>query len=147
MFDVKDKTILLTGSTGYFGKHITERFLKAGAIVIVMGRSNEVWKQVLKYNEEFGDKCFGFQVDFYDTKELEYTLTFIKDNYNVDVVINNAYDLSKKTGFNTAAGRLENLTYYEWHNAFISGIYWAVLTTQIIGKQFIRKQKGNIIKL
>lgn len=148
MFSVKNKTILLTGSTGYFGEHITKEFIKAGAIVIVMGRSNKVWEQVENHHIEFGDnKCFGYQVDFYDTKELDFALTSISNNYNVDIVINNAYDLSPKTGFNTAAGRLEDLTYYEWHNAFISGIYWAVLTTQIIGHQFIRKQKGNIINI
>ena len=148
MFDVKNKTILITGSTGYFGYHITKEFIKAGAKVIIMARSNEVWEQVRNCNEEFGlNKCFGYQVDFYDTKELESDLINISDNYDVDVVINNAYDLSKKTGFNTAGGRLEDLTYYEWHNAFLSGIYWAVLTTQIIGHQFIRKQKGNIINI
>lgn len=145
MFSVKNKTVLITGSTGYFGKHIAESFLKAGATVIILSRSNI---KILNQLKEFKNyQCYGFGVDFYDTKKLTKTLEYVNKEFKIDVVINNAYDLSKKTGFNTPNGTLENLTYYEWHNAFISGIYWAFLTTQIIGKQFIERQKGNIINI
>ena len=75
------------------------------------------------------------------------TLEKIVGDYEIDVLINNAYDLSPKTGFNIADGRLENSSYQQWQSSFEAGVYWAVLASQTIGRQFRKKGKGSIINI
>ena len=148
IFDISNKCILITGATGFFGRYISRSFLEVGAKVILLGRSNRLLEQTEKYQKEFGkDRVFSFQIDFYKRKELVNILKKIVKKFDIDVLINNAYDLSKKTGFNTPQGYLENSTYNQWKAAFESGIYWAVLTTQIIGEQFKKKKRGSIINI
>jgi gluconate 5-dehydrogenase len=148
IFNIADKCVLITGASGFFGRYISRTFLEAEAKVILLSRSAMLSEQVKEYRRKFGkDMAFGFRVDFYRRKELEDTLKKVAKKFDIDVVINNAYDLSKKTGFNTPSGYLESTTYSQWKAAFESGIYWAVLTTQIIGKQFKKKKQGSIINI
>lgn len=148
IFNVSNKCILITGASGFFGRYISRTFLELGARVILLDRSNRLLEQTEAYCKEFGkDSVFGFQVDFYKRKELINILKKIAKKFDIDTLINNAYDLSEKTGFNTPQGHLENSTYNQWKAAFESGIYWAVLTTQIIGEQFQKKKKGSIINI
>lgn len=149
LFDVSKKNILLTGATGFFGRYFSRGLLENGANVILLGRSDKLIEQTKKYKEEFGkERVNSFQVDFYKRKELKNCLEKIANEFDVHVLINNAYDISERTGFNSPKGRLENSTYNQWKSAFESGIYWAVLGTQIIGKQFIKKNiNGSIINI
>ncbi len=148
IFNISGKSVLITGSNGFFGRYISRAFLEVSAKVILLSRSEKIVSQVRQYRKEFGkDAVSGFRVDFYKREELTKTLEKIAKKFDVDVVINNAYDLSKKTGFNTTSGYLDNSTYSQWKAAFESGIYWAVLTTQIIGRQFKNKKNGSIINI
>lgn len=149
IFDITGKTILITGATGFFGRYVAKNFLAVGASVILMARKKETLEShVTEYKNEYGEgKAVGYAVDFYDRKKLEQTLRDIVKNHKIDTAVNNAYDLSKKTGFNTTEGTLENTTYETWLHAFESGIYWAVLTTQIVGQEMKKRGAGSIINI
>jgi len=148
IFNVASKTILITGASGFLGRYMAETFLNVGSKVVLLGRSKKLLTQVEGYQKKFGKgSAVGFCLDFYKRKELEGILKDISKKFPTDVLINNAYDLSEKTGFNTDTGYLENSTYDQWKSAFESGIYWAVLSTQIIGKQFRKAKKGSIINV
>jgi len=148
MFDIAGKRILITGATGYLGRHMARGFLEVGAEVVLLGRSDKLRAQVREYGDEFGEQAVhGFQVDFYDREKLTDVLVKVAKEHDVDVLVNNACDLSERTGFNTPEGRLEKSTHDQWQAAFESGIYWAVRTTQIIGKQFVARGRGSIINI
>lgn len=148
IFNISDKCILITGAAGFLGRYISKAFLEVGAKVVLLSRSSILSEQVREYRKEFGkDRVFGFQIDFYEKKELARKLKKIVRKFDINVLINNAYDFSKRTGFNTSSGYLESSTYNQWKSAFESGIYWAVLTTQIIGEQFKKEKQGSIINI
>ena len=148
IFDIKDKTVFITGATGFFGKYISEGFLQADAKVILLGRSEKITVLVAKYRKKYGnDRVFGFIQDMYDIEKLEQTLHDIAGKFDIDAIINNAYDLGKGTGFNSKDSFFENLDYKQWENSFKSGLYWSVLTTKIIGEIFKTKKRGSIINI
>lgn len=148
IFNVAEKKIVITGATGYLGRYIAETFLEVGATVILLGRSEKLHKQISNYAIQFGkDKVHGFWVDFYKSNALANVLRGIVKKFEIDALINNAYDMGNRTGFNTSSGHFENLAYGHWKAAFEAGIYWAVLSTQIIGEQLKKRRRGSIVNI
>ncbi|MAZ41030.1 gluconate 5-dehydrogenase [bacterium] len=145
--DITNKTVLLTGSTGYFGQSMACAILDNGGDVILLARDkSKLDKQREELSKKYGKTIPSYCVDFYDTKKLKETLLEISQKHSVDALVNNAYDLSEKTGFNTKKGTLETIGEEEWTNAFQSGLYAAFLTIQVIGEN-MKKNGGSIINI
>lgn len=147
-FDLSGKTVLLTGASGFFGRYISEAFLAAGGAVVMLGRSEKLKEIEGNFVKKYGKaKVSAYQVDFYDLPKFKKVLHEVTRRHKIDILINNAFDFSTKTGFNAPDGRLEESTYEQWLAAFESGIYWAVLTTQIVGGQMMARKSGSIINI
>ena len=147
-FNIFGKTVLITGSAGFFGNYAAKEFLEAGANVVLLSRPPKMSKQLRDLQTKYSkSRVHGFGVDFYNRKKFASVLENVTKRFKVDVLINNAFDFSVKTGFNTPNSRLESSTFEQWQAAFESGIYWAVLSTQIIGRQMRKRKKGSIINV
>lgn len=147
LYDVRGRVILITGACGYFGKHITRLFLRLGAKVILLSRSDRLREQTNDLQIVFGDDSVSsYQVDFYEREKFQDKLQYISVNKHIDVIINNAYDISERTGFDSDTGAIEKLSYREWFSAF-QCTYWAVQTIQIIGSTLKDQQCGSIINI
>ena len=149
LFDLNGKTVLITGAAGFFGRYITKGFLDNGADVVLMSKSDKLIDQVREYKKEYGeDRVSYYQVNFYDLDKLKKNLLLATKEHDIDILINNAFDISSNTGFNTPAGKFDVSTYNQWRASFECGIYWAVLTTQIISGQYKKKKiEGSIINV
>lgn len=151
LFDVEGRVILITGAMGFFGRHITKLFLELGACVILMSHNKDIhhWVTDLRAQYSKGSEKVlgGYEVDFYDSKKLKKILLYIECHFHVDVIINNAYDMGTKTGFDCPAGSLENLSLKEWEFSFLSGLYWAFLIIQVIGGKMKEVRCGSIINI
>ncbi len=128
LFSLEGKSILITGTTGWLGSHMEKMF-----------KLCDPWTVVSLNREDWGD--------FYNPGLLKNALEKLLEKNNFDVLINNAYDLSEKTGFNTDKGTLENSDVYMWDFAFRSGMYWPVLTTQMVGERMKKIGRGSIINI
>lgn len=126
IFDLSGKTILITGSTGWLGSWMENTL-----------RLCNPYKIITLNRGDWGD--------FYNVRNLENAVRDALYDNNVNVLINNAYDLSEKTGFNTDKGTLEGGDWYQWESAFRCGIYWPVLTTQLVGERMRKTKKGGSI--
>ena len=108
-FSLKGKTVLLTGGAGFFGKYFSKAVLDQGAdrlIVIDRPGTGLDFKKELgkKYGKSKLDWC---EVDLYDHKNTETSYKkILKKVKKIDVLINNAFDFSLKTGFNDPSGKL-----------------------------------------
>lgn len=148
IFNIKGKTALVTGAGGFFGGYFCRALLESGARVIMFGRSAKTAAALAALRAEFGaDSVHAYKTDFYNLKGFEKSLNDAAKRFRVDALVNNAFDLGPKTGFNTPAGRFERSSYAQWKASFDAGIYWAVLATQVIGATMRKRGRGSIINI
>jgi gluconate 5-dehydrogenase len=116
--------------------------------LIAFGRSERLEREGVQWRREFGElRVRTERVDMYDLTALRDALDRIAAEENVDVLVNNAFELSASTGFNVPEGTLERESFEQWSNSLTGGIYWAVLTTQKIGVTMKARGKGSIINI
>tara|TARA_R100000278_G_C5447456_1_gene156034 strand:+ start:81 stop:908 length:828 start_codon:yes stop_codon:yes gene_type:complete len=149
LFSTEGKTAIVTGATGYLGQAITEALLESGAKVDIYGRGQKIINYHSKLLASYGeDKVDLHVVDLYDEDTYRKALKdTIENNKSVDILINNAYEFSKSTGFNDNSGRVENISKDQWLKSFESGVYWASLATQVIAEQMKKQKSGSIINI
>jgi len=144
LFSLKGKTAVLTGAGGFFGRYFTRALLEQGAKVILIGLSPKTQKF---FSQEFENRYQSFFVDLYNREAAKECYEKILDANRVDILVNNAFDFSAKTGFNTEAGKLENATFEQLQASFESGIYWAIQTMQVFGYAMKKQGGGSIINI
>ncbi len=144
LFSLKGKTAVLTGAGGFFGRYFTKALLKQGAKVILVEFSPETQKF---FSQEFEDRYQSFFVDLYNRQATKECYEKILSANRVDILVNNAFDFSEKTGFNTEAGKLEKATFEQLQACFESGIYWAIQATQAFGYAMKKRGNGSIINI
>ena len=49
IFNISNKTILITGASGFFGRDIVKTFLDVDANVILLSRSQRILDQIIQY--------------------------------------------------------------------------------------------------
>ncbi len=137
------RTVLVSGATGYFGKYMV-RELARDYHVIATSRSIE------KLQSAFGEipnvTCVA--MDLYDFASLNSTLEKLATDHDIHGLINNAYDFSEKTGFNTPDGRYEKISTDAMKSGLESGVLAPMIFAQIIGRKMIEKGiRGSIINI
>ena len=148
LFSLEDKTAIVTGAGGYLGRAFSECLVDAGAKVILFGRGNKIKELSNAINMKYGDERTDCKlVNFYDEDEYRRCLEDSINNKSIDVLVNNAYEFSKKTGFNDPSGKIENISKQQWMRSFDSGVYWHALATQVVGEKMKKQQSGSIINI
>jgi NAD(P)-dependent dehydrogenase (short-subunit alcohol dehydrogenase family) len=149
LFSIAGKTALVTGASGYLGKTLVEGLLANGAVVHALGRSETIRERGDYWSSEFGsERVFAHQIDMYDEQALRDLLGKVLSQENdVSILVNNAHELGSATGFNTPTGRVEEATAEQWTKNLLGGVYWASVTSSVIGKQMQANRHGSIINL
>ncbi|MBI4099852.1 SDR family NAD(P)-dependent oxidoreductase, partial [Candidatus Microgenomates bacterium] len=87
--DLKDKVVLITGSSNGIGKAAALRFAKEGTKVIVNYREDAASAE--KVVHEIGDKAFAIQADVTDSAQVKKMFTEAVQKFGtIDILINNA---------------------------------------------------------
>jgi gluconate 5-dehydrogenase len=149
LFSIADKTVLLTGASGYLGRTFARAVLANGARLIALGRSERLPERVAAWRNEFGaERVRGERVDMYDLAALGSVLDrILEEEPFVEVLVNNAHELGPATGFNTPEGSLESAPIDQWLRNLTAGLCWPALTVQKLGPAMRARRRGSIINV
>ena len=149
-FSLKGKAAVLTGAAGFFGGYFARALLEYGIETLLL---------IDHKKDRLFDLRSDLKKDFPKTIILSYSLNQYEHNqvaklvgllhpYEFNILINNAFDFSERTGFNNKeSGCLQNSTFEQFSSCMESGVYWAWQMTQIFGFPMKRREGGSIINI
>ncbi|MEO3761569.1 SDR family oxidoreductase [Mycobacterium sp. B14F4] len=91
LFDMTDRTVIVTGGTRGIGLALAEGFALAGARVVVASRKRDACEEAAQHLRALGGQVIGVPTHLGDVEALEALVCKAVDEFGgVDVVVNNA---------------------------------------------------------
>lgn len=146
LFDLSEKTIVLTGAAGNLGSKYVEGFSQAGANVVLADINFQECKNIEKMiRKKYGVEPLSVKVDLTDPRSIKNMVTKILKKYSkIDVLVNNAaYQGNSKI----RSEGFEGLELKTWNKAIDVNLTGVFLLCQEIGKIMIKQKNGNVINI
>ncbi len=138
--ELKNKVVVVTGSSRGFGFAIAESLLEAGATVAVTGRSQQAVDHSLASLQSKG-RVSGFVMDVREEEQV-YKLVddVIKEFGQIDIWINNA-------GYSNAAGMMLDMNPQDALEMFLSNNLGVLQCTQAIMRYMQPRKQGLLVNI
>ncbi|HQV64381.1 MAG TPA: SDR family oxidoreductase, partial [Anaerolineales bacterium] len=138
--ELKNKVVVVTGSSRGFGFAIAESLLEAGATVAVTGRSQQAVDNSLASLQPKG-RVSGFVMDVREEAQV-YKLVddVIKEFGRIDIWINNA-------GYSNAAGMMLDMDPQDALDMFLSNNLGVLQCTQAIMRYMQPRKQGLLVNI
>ena len=138
--NLRNKIIVITGSTRGFGLAIARQAVNAQATVVITGRSPEIVEQILK-GLQAPERTAGFVVDMRDEAQVHHLARQVIQKFgHYDVWINNA-------GYSSAAGMLLDMDPHEALDMFMTNDLGAMYGTQAAMQHFLPRKAGLLVNI
>ena len=139
--NLKNKNIIITGSTRGIGKELAISCLKNEANVIIHGTNEErVNTLVTELKQQYKSKIYGFACDISNNEEcLNFLKNSIESLEKIDILINNA-------GI-TADNLLLRMKEDQWTNVINTNLNSVFFLTKGISRHFLKNKTGKIINI
>ncbi len=149
LFSLQGKTALVTGGAGFFGRQFVHGLLAFGADVIVIEKPGTSQDSLGVLYQEHPAKISWHEVDLYDQKATDDLYnTILSYPRSVDILVNNAFEFSPRTGFSKdGSGLLPVATHEQIALAFECGVQWALQASQKFGLEMQKRGDGSIINI
>lgn len=138
--ELKNKVVVVTGSTRGYGYAIAESFLEAGSLVAITGRSQKAVDSALTSLQTKG-RVSGFVMDVREEEQI-YKLVddVIKEFGRIDIWVNNA-------GYSNAAGMMLDMDPQDALDMFLSNDLGLLRCTQAIMHYMLPRKQGLLINI
>lgn len=91
IFDLKDKTALITGASSGLGKHFAMTMAQAGVKIIAVARTKSRLQQLVQDITKVGGRCLYMVIDMADSKSIYQVIRDLElSGESIDILINNA---------------------------------------------------------
>lgn len=137
---MKDKVVVITGSTRGFGYAIAQSMLKAGATVVISGRTQAAVQKAVESLQALGP-VHGEVCDVREERQV-YTLAqnTVKQFGRIDIWINNA-------GSASAAGRIVDTPPQQATDTFLSNDLGTLYGTQAVLRFMMERGEGTLVNI
>lgn len=140
MYDMQDKTVLITGSARGIGKTIAEYFAQAKATVLILDLNSEAVEATVNEIKEKGGKAFGYVGSVTDSAAMEALFAqIISEHGKLDSLINNA-------GV-TRDNLMLRMKEEDWDLVLSINLKGAFICTQKAFKHMMKAREGSIINI
>lgn len=145
LFDIKDYVVVITGGTGVLGRAIAKYLSLNGASVIILGRKEDVGREIVADIENAGGRCEFMKTDVMDQQAVQANCDAIVAKYGrVDTLLNAA-------GGNMAGATIGpdqnffDLDARQFQTVLELNLTGTVIPTQVFLKPMVAQGKGSII--
>ena len=148
LFSLDGRVAVLTGAGGFLGQAMAAALLEAGARLIAPGRSTSLDRLAACWIERYGeDRVATYPVDLADPHSLDALVDALhRAEPQIDVLVNNAHQLTTASGFNTQGGTFEEMDAAQWSAHLDGGTWWAARLTQGVGDQ-LKASAGSVVNV
>jgi NAD(P)-dependent dehydrogenase (short-subunit alcohol dehydrogenase family) len=138
-FDLQDKVAIVTGAAGGIGREISLEFARAGATVVLVGRTVESLESMA--NELEDTRTLVVPTDITKPTEVEKLVATTVDALGrIDILVNNA-------GGGVMPCKAEDTSYDDWVKMIDINLTATFNCCIAIGKQMIKQKSGKIINI
>lgn len=135
---LKNKLVVVTGSTSGIGKAIVKSFLQEGASVVLNGRSQGRVDETVQELSALGN-VYGIAADLSEASQARKFLIKVKEIGEVDVLVNNMGVFEVK--------EFEAVSDEEWMNYFNVNVLSAIRLAREILPEMLTRNTGRIISI
>ena len=140
MFNLKDRVVVVTGSSSGLGRQMAKGFAGQGATLVLLARRKERLEEIAKELEAKGTKVLTIQCDVTNTKQVNEAAALAEKTFGkVDVLVNCA-------GSAKNAGVL-NMTDEEWDFTMDVDLKSVFLVTRAFANIMKKHNYGRIINI
>ena len=140
IFDLSDRTAVITGSTRGLGRAFAVALASAGANIVVVGRDSEAAASVVDELRESGASAIQVLGDVTVRGDVERILAAAVAEFGaVDILVNNAGTCIHKPAL--------EVTDDEWHHVMSVNVDGVWLGCQVFGRHMVERGSGSIINI
>lgn len=145
LFNIKDYVVVITGGTGVLGRTIAKYLANNGAQVVILGRKEEMGREIVDDIVKCGGKAEFMKTDVMDYATVQKNCDDIIAKYGrIDTLLNAA-------GGNMAGATITpdqtffDLKVDEFQKVLNLNLTGTVIPTQVFLKPMVKQGKGSII--
>lgn len=145
LFNIKDYVVVITGGTGVLGRTIAKYLAGNGAQVVILGRKEEVGKEIVDDIVKDGRKAEFMKTDVMDYASVQKNCDDIMAKYGrIDTLLNAAG--GNMPGATIAPDQtFFDLKVEEFQKVLNLNLTGTVIPTQVFLKPMVKQGKGSII--
>ena len=151
LFDVKNRNIVITGSSGLLGSQYANTLSEAGANVILVDLESKKNKKLENsLVKKYGNKAHSYTSDISNLQEVKkLSKNVLRDFKRIDGLINNAAFTSKgaKEESDNPYGSFENFPMKIWQKSIDINLTGVFFCSQAFGKIMAKQGKGVIVNI
>tara|TARA_B100001123_G_scaffold406574_1_gene497982 strand:- start:1198 stop:1944 length:747 start_codon:yes stop_codon:yes gene_type:complete len=138
LFDLKNRTALITGGAQGFGFDIAKKFLNSGANVIIWDIDE---KELQNATKKINNSKLSYNVvDVTNFEKINQTVLEINKKTNIDILINNA-------GITGPTSELWNYSIKDWNKVIEINLYGTFNCCKSIVPYMIKNNYGRIVNI
>ena len=146
LFDLREKTIVLTGSAGRLGTNFAYSLSGAGANVVLVDTNEKLNKKLEKnISKKFKTKALACDVDISKKNQVSELRKQIIEKYRkIDGLVNNAF-FSPRLDVKRSARKFEDYPLDLWNKVVEINLTGVFLCCQELGKIMLKQKTGGSI--
>jgi NAD(P)-dependent dehydrogenase (short-subunit alcohol dehydrogenase family) len=147
IFSIEGKVAVITGASGVLGGSLARSFVKAGAKIVALGRSQETLDGKVQELTDLGGEAMAVEANVMDIRCLEKAVEKIREHYGkIDILLNIA-------GGNIPAATLSpeqsffDMNIEGWNEVTDLNINGTVYPSYVFGKVMAEQGSGSIVNI